>query len=97
MRCDRFGTTYLCGTLIYVETRNITLSLPKDLIRQAKVYAAAHDTTINRMIRDMLAETLASDPRAREAVKRFLELAEAGPYSDIDPSTITREEMHERR
>ena len=31
-----------------METRNITFSLPTSLIRKAKVYAAWHDTTINR-------------------------------------------------
>ena len=77
--------------------RNITLSLPADLIRQAKVYAAAHDSTINRLIREMLSETLARDKRAKAAADRFLALAKRGPYSEIDPGTVKREEIYERR
>ena len=80
-----------------MEKRNITLSLRADLIRQAKVYAAAHDTTINRLVRDMLAETLARDTRAQPAVKRMIELAEQGPYFTADLRKISRDEIHERR
>jgi plasmid stability protein len=80
-----------------VDNRNITLSLPADLIRQAKVYAAAHDKTINGLVRELLSETLSREARQRLATDRFLALALKGPYSDVDPSTITRDEMHERR
>ncbi len=77
--------------------RNITLSLPSDLIRQAKVYAAEHDTTVNRLVKELLNETLAHDNHAQAGSTRFLELAELGPYSTVDPGMIAREEMHERR
>jgi len=80
-----------------VEKRNITLSLPKDLIRQAKVYAAEHDTTVNGLVRELLAETLARDSRAQLAAKRVLELAEQGPYFTADLRKISRQELHERR
>ena len=80
-----------------METRNITLSLPADLIRQAKVYAAAHETTINRLVRDLLAETLARDARAQAAAKRLLELAQQGPYFTADLGEISRDEIHGRR
>jgi plasmid stability protein len=80
-----------------VEKRNITLSLPKDLIRQAKVYAAEHDTTVNGLVRELLAETLARDSRAQLAAKHVLELAEQGPYFTADLRKISRQELHERR
>lgn len=80
-----------------MEKRNITLSLPKDLIRQAKVYAAEHDTTVNGLVRELLAETLARDSRAQLAAKRVLELAEQGPYFTADLRKISRQELHERR
>jgi len=80
-----------------VEMRNLTLNLPTDLVRQAKVYAAEHDTTINSFIRQVLQEALAHDCRTRAAAKRLLTLAEEGPYFSVDPSSIEREELHERR
>ena len=80
-----------------METRNITFSLPIDLIRQAKVYAAEHDTTINALVRELLLETLTREGRARAAADRLLTLADQGPYFTADPGSIPREELHERR
>jgi plasmid stability protein len=82
---------------IYVVMRNITFSLPADLVRQAKVYAAEHDTTINSLVRELLQEKLTREGRARAAADRLLALAERGPYFTTDPGSIRREELHERR
>jgi plasmid stability protein len=84
-------------TLLYVETRNITFSLPADLLRQAKVYAAEHDTTINTLVRQLLQETLEREGRVRAAADRLLALADRGPYFTADPGSIRREELYERR
>ena len=80
-----------------MEPRNITFSLPVDLVRQAKVYAAEHDTTINGLVRDLLQEMLTREGRARAAANRLLALAEQGPFFTTDPSSIRREELYERR
>ena len=78
-------------------TRNITFSLPADLIRQAKIYAASHDTTVNAMVRELLTEALSRETRERAAAERVLELAKRVPHSKVDPSTIRREDLYERR
>jgi plasmid stability protein len=77
--------------------RNITLSLPTDLIRQAKVYAAEHDTTVNALVHELLKEKLSPEGRAREAGRRILEIARRGPSSPVDPGSIRREEIYEER
>jgi plasmid stability protein len=78
--------------------RNITLSLPTDLIRQAKIYAAEHDTTVNALIRELLEEKLSPEERALSAGKRILELARSGLLqTSVDPGTIRREEIYEER
>jgi plasmid stability protein len=77
--------------------RNITFSLPAGLIRQAKIYAAEHDTTMNALVRQLLQEALSRDSRARAAADRLLALADRGPYFTTDPGSIRREELHERR
>ena len=87
----------MCGTLIDVEPRNITFSFPADLLQQAKIYAAEHDTTINALVRELLREKLTAEGRARAAAGRLLALAERGPYFTTDPGSIRREELHERR
>jgi len=79
-----------------VATRNITFNLPTDLVREAKVYAAQHDTTVNALVRELLEQKVTAETRAAAAVERFLELAERGPYSSVDPGTIRREELYER-
>lgn len=80
-----------------MQPRNITFSLPTDLVRQAKVYAAEHDTTINSLVRELLQEALSREGRQRAAADRLLALADQGPYFSTDPASIRREELHERR
>ena len=80
-----------------MKTRNLTLNLPVDLIKKAKVYAAEHDTSVNALVRDLLQEKVTGESRAQLAVCRLLEIASRGPFSDVDPSTIDRDELHERR
>ena len=80
-----------------MENRNITFSLPADLVRRAKIYAAEHDTTINAVVRELLNEALTRSSIARAAADRLLVLAEHGPYFTTNPGTISREELHERR
>ncbi len=79
-----------------MDTRNVTFHLPVDLLRQAKVYAAEHDTTVNAIVRELLQQKLAGEARAKAAALRFLELAERGPHSPVDPGSIRREELYER-
>jgi plasmid stability protein len=80
-----------------VNSRNITLNLPSDLIRKAKVYAAEHDTTINTLVRELLQDALERESRVRMAVRRLLVLADHGPYFKTDPGSIPREALYERR
>jgi hypothetical protein len=80
-----------------VKTRNLTFSFPADLVREAKVYAAEHDTTINTLVRELLQEKLTREGRARAAADRLLALADRGPYFTTDPGSVRREELYERR
>ena len=77
--------------------RNITLSLPDDLIRKAKVHAAQRNSTVNALVRQLLEEALSDDRRTRAAADRLLAIAERGPYFERDPRSVRREEIHERR
>jgi plasmid stability protein len=66
------------------------------LIREAKVYAAQHDTTINALVRTLLEEAISQESRSRAAVKRVLEFAKQEPLSNVNPGSFSREEIHER-
>lgn len=79
-----------------METRNVTFNLPVDLMRQAKIYAAEHDTTLNAVVRELLEQKVTAEGRARAAADRFLQLAVRGPSSSVNPGSIRREELYER-
>ena len=79
-----------------MENRNITFSLPPELIKQAKIYASEHDKTVNSLVRELLEEELARSSRARIAAERILNLAINGPHSSVDPASIRRENLYER-
>ncbi len=89
-------STLIRVTLTSVMTRKVTFNLPVDLLRQAKVYAAEHDTTVDVIVRELLQEKLTTESRARAATVRFLQLAARGPYSSVDPSSLRREDLYER-
>jgi plasmid stability protein len=78
-------------------TRNITLNLPSDLIRQAKVHAAKHDTTVNAFVRRLLQESLSRESGTGETVNRLLALGDQGLSFDADLQSIRRDDIHERR
>lgn len=60
--------------------KNITLAVDDDVLKQARIYAAEHETSINNLVRDFLARLAtekqsAADQEAR-AAKARRELAE---------------------
>jgi plasmid stability protein len=61
------------------------------------MYAAEHETSVNAIVRELLEDALLPENRAVAATKRLLTLADQGPLFTIDPRSITREELHERR
>jgi hypothetical protein len=80
------------------ETQNVTLALPKKLLRRVKHLAVERDTSISGLLRQFLEEMTRQDDayeRARrrwvEAVKRPRNLGTGGKI------TWTRDELHQRR
>lgn len=79
-----------------METRNLTLNLPKELVRKAKVYAAQHDTSVNSLVRELLEEKVSGKETVLAAGKRILEISKRGPHSSEDISAFRREDLYER-
>jgi plasmid stability protein len=75
----------------------LTLNLPEELIKKAKVYAAQHDTSVNALMKQLLQERLDQEDPYKAAGRRFLEIVSRGPFVDIDPGTIKREDLYDRR
>lgn len=86
--------TFMCYTS-FVSNRNLTLNLPVELVKKAKVYAAQHDTTVNALVRELLETAVSGQQRERAAMARFLDIARE-VRTTADPGKIRREELHER-
>jgi len=74
--------------------RNITFSLPEDLIRQAKVLAARRDRSLNALVREVLEKEVKSRDRYRKAAARLLEKTAEGLY-EIPARKWNRGDLYE--
>jgi len=73
--------------------KNITLSIPEDLIKQGREYAAKHGTTLNELIRKLLKSTVQSgqQTKARQVLMEMKKLK--SPLKSIN---WKREDLYER-
>ncbi|MBF0557404.1 MAG: ribbon-helix-helix protein, CopG family [Nitrospirae bacterium] len=81
-----------------MERQNVTLSLPKALLRKAKAVAAEEDKSLSEFIRESLDEKIKKDTGYEEAMERQIRLMKKGFDLGIKGRIKwTREELHERR
>jgi metal-responsive CopG/Arc/MetJ family transcriptional regulator len=73
--------------------KNITLSIPEDLIKQGREYAAKQGTTLNELIRKLLKATVQADQqtKANQIISEMKKLK--SPMKSIQWS---REDLYER-
>jgi hypothetical protein len=77
-------------------TRNITLSMPEELVRQAKVAAAQRDMSVSALVARLL-EQLVGDVRDDEQVwADERRLMDEGIGMQVGDVAWTRDELHER-
>ena len=89
--------TYNGATLFLVETQNVTLSLPRDLLRKLKIYAAEQDTSMSALLTSMLRDLLASRDEYEKAWRRSTARLKEGFDMGIKGSRHwTRDELHDR-
>ena len=74
--------------------RNVTFSLPVELIREAKILAATQDKSLNAIVRESLERTVDSDRRYLEAGRRILERAKERPFN-IEPGSLNRDDLYD--
>ena len=80
-----------------METRNITLSLPEETLREVKVLAARRGTSISALLSQTLADLIASE--SGYAAARERSLAALGRGRDLGTGGEIgwdRDELHER-
>ena len=85
------------ATLFFVETRNITLSLPRELLRRVKRLAADRDTSVSSMMIEALTRLADEDRRYSAARKRAVAaMRSARSLGTGGRRTWSRDELHER-
>ena len=79
------------------DTQNITLSLPRELLRRVKRLAADRDTSVSALMSEALSKLADEDRRYNAARRRALAaLRSARSLGTGGRRTWTRDELHER-
>jgi hypothetical protein len=78
-----------------METQNITLSIPKSVLRRVKVLAAQRQTSVSRLLTQVVERMLAEETEYEAARKRQAVLLEKGFKLGFH-KPASREELHER-
>lgn len=80
-----------------MERQNVTLSLPKDLLKKAKILAAKSDKSLSELIREAMEEKVKESTGYQRAKQRHLMLLKTGIDLGTEGNiTISRDELHTR-
>lgn len=74
--------------------KNITLAIDEETLAAGRAYADRHQTTLNALVRDLLAKTVYSDRTA--TAEEMFRLMDAAPGRSRG-KRWAREELHARR
>ena len=75
--------------------RNLTLAIEDEVLEAARRLALDRGTTVNRLVRDHLADLVAHEDRRRTAAER-LKRAMRENLVEVGPLTWKREDLYER-
>jgi len=79
------------------KTQNVTLSIPKDLLRKAKILAIQRNTSLSGLLTQTLIEMVSDQERYEQARQHNLELLRQGfDFGTHGELTWKREDLHER-
>lgn len=85
------------ATLFCVETQNVTLSLPKAVLRKAKILAAQRQMSLSALLTEALGDLVQRDDAYQTARRLALEELKTGFCMGTDgQATWTRDDLHER-
>jgi len=80
-----------------VERQNVTLSLPKSLLKKAKVLAASREKSLSQLLRESLEEKVREESGYKKAKDRQLALLKKGLKLGTKGKVSTkREDLHAR-
>ena len=80
-----------------METQNITLSIPKDILQKVKLLAVQRRTSVSGLLTQTLERLAAQEDAYVTAQQRHLQLLEQGADLGTHGQILTRrEDLHER-
>lgn len=79
-----------------MSTRNITLSLPEDLVRRARILAAERDTSVSSLVMELLEQELAITDDYDELWAQEMELMASGSALKVGTIKWSRDDLHDR-
>ena len=80
-----------------MEKQNVTLAIPKPLLKQAKIIAASQDKSLSQLMRESLEEKVREAADYNKARKRQLRLLKKGLNLGTEGQVKTsRDELHAR-
>jgi metal-responsive CopG/Arc/MetJ family transcriptional regulator len=81
-----------------MQKQNVTLSLPQNLLKQAKYLATSRHSSLSELMRESLQEKVEEASGYRAAMERQLRLIQTGfDLGTNGVMNVTRDELHERR
>ncbi len=75
--------------------KNVTLSLPDHVARQARIWAAQADTSVSQFLGRMLVERMEQESGYEQACARYL-TRQAVPLRENPQTYPQREDLHDR-
>lgn len=80
-----------------MDRQNVTLSLPKTLLKKAKILAAQEEKSMSELMRELLRGKVEQQMGYEQAKQRHLALLKKGLKLGTKGQTnFTRDELHER-
>ncbi len=80
-----------------INRQNVTLSIPKSILKEAKALAAKRELSLSRFLIEALEEKIKRDTGYEKAMLRQIKLLEKGlDLGTSGEKTWSREELHER-
>ena len=80
-----------------METQNITLAIPKEILHKARRLAVARHTSLSSMVTQMIIDQVDQEDAYQAACARQLAILDAGlNLGTQGAATWTRAELHER-
>jgi hypothetical protein len=75
--------------------KNITLAVDERVLAEVRRYAAAHNKTVNGLVREHLEQIARNENRARDAMCELREMSDRST-AEVGPINWKRDELYER-